>query len=186
MHLKELSLTEDWTLFLDRDGVINERLIGDYVKLPEEFHFIPGVLEALKLLSGRFGRIIIVTNQQGIGKGLMTYEDLETIHDRMIAEIEEAGGRIDNIYFAPELEEENSPLRKPNTGMAELARKDFPEIDFSRSVMAGDGIHDMEFGKRLGMKCVYISRMPIDNPLIDFRFDSLYAMAREMAAGSKQ
>ena len=76
-----------WTLFLDRDGVINVEKPMDYVRAWEEFQFNPGVLKALKLLNGLFGRIVVVTNQRGVGKGLMTEQDLLDIHDRMTEEI---------------------------------------------------------------------------------------------------
>lgn len=157
MHLKDYSINKDWTLFLDRDGVVNERLPGNYVKSPEEFRFLSGTPGAIASLSEIFGRIVIVTNQQGIGKGLMTEEDLYIIHGFMMNEIQDAGGTIDAIYFSPHLEQENHPMRKPDTGMALLAKQDFPEIDFKRSVMVGDGLHDMAFGRKLGMICVYIS-----------------------------
>jgi histidinol-phosphate phosphatase family protein len=156
MHSMDYSFNKDWTLFLDRDGVINTRLVGDYVKTPEEFHFIEGVPDSIRALSEVFGRIIIVTNQQGIGKGLMTEEDLQEIHAFMMKGIREAGGRIDAIYFSPHLESEKNRMRKPGVGMALHAQQDFPEIDFNQSVMVGDGLHDMEFGRKLGMVCVYI------------------------------
>lgn len=180
MRLKDYSFNRNWTLFLDRDGVINERLVGDYVKIPEEFSFIAGVPEAIAEFTKLFGRIIIVTNQQGIGKGLMTEQDLELIHNNMMKGIEAAGGRIDRIYHCPALEKDNSLLRKPNTGMALQAQKDFPEIDFKKSIMAGDSLHDMEFGRRLGMLCVLISEatdMP-RNGLWDYQFESLSAFEK--------
>ena len=174
MHLTDLSLNKEWTLFLDRDGVINERLVGDYVKNPGEFKFIESVPEAIAKLSGIFGLIIIVTNQQGIGKGLMTVDDLKAVHDLMISGIEREGGRIDDIYFCPHLEEENSPCRKPSTGMAKLAQQHYPDIDFSKSIMVGDGLHDMEFGKQLGMVTIYNgTAYDESNKFIDLRLDSL-------------
>jgi len=145
------------TLFLDRDGVINTRLVDDYVKTWKEFEFIEGVLEAISIFSKEFDRIFIVTNQQGIGKGIMSEEDLDKIHSRMIEEIEAKGGRIDKIYFCKHLAKENHIDRKPRVGMGLRARKDFREIRFKRSIMVGDSISDMKFGKRLKMKTVYIS-----------------------------
>ena len=71
---------ENWTLFLDRDGVINRRLPGAYVQHWDQFEFLPGVLPALSILANYFAHLIIVTNQQGIGKGLMTESDLQKIH----------------------------------------------------------------------------------------------------------
>ena len=101
MTLKNLNIDDTWCLFLDRDGVINKRVEGDYIKKWEEFEFLPGVLEALHIFSGVFDKIFVVTNQQGIGKGLMTEIDLEHIHDEMIQEIKINGGRINKIYHSP-------------------------------------------------------------------------------------
>lgn len=147
---------KDWTLFLDRDGVINERLPGDYVSRPEDFVFIKGALEAICALSAIFGRIIVVTNQQGIGKGKMTAADLEKVHAKMVSEIEAQGGRIDAVYFCGSLSADKDPRRKPGPGMALDAQRDFPEIDFQRSVMVGDSHADMEFGFHLGMVTVLV------------------------------
>ena len=143
------------TLFLDRDGVINKHLPGDYVKNWEEFEFLPDVLEAFALLAKSFRRIIIVTNQRGVGKGLMTEFDLHDIHQRMVSEIIHAGGRLDRIYCCTDTNND-SPNRKPNSGMALQAQKDFPEIIFKKSVMVGDSKSDMEFGVRLGMKTILL------------------------------
>jgi len=142
---------------LDRDGVINRKLEGDYVKTPEEFEILPNVGEALGILSTMFGRIVIVTNQQGIGKELMTHDDLSKIHEKMIDQLSYDGARIDEIYYCPDLDYENSPNRKPNPGMAFRAKGDFPEIDFRKSIMIGDSSSDIEFGNKLKMITIRIS-----------------------------
>ena len=169
------------TLFLDRDGVINDRLLDDYVKSWDEFVFSEGVLDALKFFDGYFGKIIVVTNQQGVGKGLMTEAELEKIHKQMIAEVHKAGGRIDRVYSCTRLGNEKPFCRKPNPGMALKAKKDFPEINFKRSVMAGDSLSDLRFGKRLGMTTVLISpdnKLAREYPnLTDFWFQSLSQFA---------
>jgi histidinol-phosphate phosphatase family protein len=154
--LKDLNIDSTWTLFLDRDGVINEKIENDYVKSLSDFEFIEGSLEALEMLEPMFDYIVVVTNQQGIGKGLMTEADLLIIHQKLVIEVTENGGRIDKIYHCPNLAADNAPCRKPSTGMAFQAREDFPEIDFTKSIMVGDSQSDMEFGDRLGMKCVKI------------------------------
>ncbi len=155
--MNKISHQKDWTLFLDRDGVINHRIPGDYVKTTKEFKFIPGSLEAIVRFTNMFQRIVVVTNQQGIGKGLMTEEQLHEVHEHMLIQITKANGHIDKVYYCPKLKTENPPCRKPNTGMALQAQSDFPEIDFKKSIIVGDSISDMEFGKRLGMKTVFIS-----------------------------
>ncbi len=173
MTLKSLNIDKTWTLFLDRDGVINKKLENDYVKNWIEFEFLAGVFEALAFLDKLFGRIVVVTNQQGIGKKLYRIEDLELIHGNMLYEIKYHGGRIDKVYFSPHLDAEKHPTRKPGIGMALNARADFPEIDFSKSIIIGDSMSDMEFGRGAGMKTIYISDTPKQDPKIDFNFGSL-------------
>jgi len=163
-------------LFLDRDGVINKHLPGDYVKNIGQFEFLPGVLEAIVKFNQFFSRIVIVTNQQGIGKGLYTEEDLNMVHTFMLDKVKEAGGRIDAVYFCPSLEKNNDLCRKPNVGMGLQAKSDFPEIDFEQSVMIGDSLSDLQFGRNLGMFTIWISSDPGQkfNPdLVDLRMDSL-------------
>ncbi len=156
-YFPEKEIDSSWTLFLDRDGTINTRLIDDYVKNVREFEFINGALMALTAFAGVFGRILIVTNQQGIGKGVMREGTLHQVHENMIRIIMENGGRIDKIYYCPELKTNNSIYRKPNIGMGLKAKKDYPEIDFRKSVMVGDSISDMLFGKNLNMYTVLLS-----------------------------
>lgn len=116
--LKHLNIDRKWALFLDRDGVINKKIENDYVRNWEQFEFLPGVLEALKILSDIFGRIIIVTNQRGIGRGFMTEKDLEYIHRNMLNIFEASGIKVDAIYYCPhDYEREICNCRKPDMGM---------------------------------------------------------------------
>lgn len=139
------------TLFLDRDGVINRQRPHDYVKTVDEFVFLDGSIEALQLLTPLFNHILIVTNQRGVGKGIMSNKALDEIHTYMINAISQRGGRIDKIYVCTDID--NSSInRKPNIGMAIQAKLDFPDIDFSQSMMAGDSFSDMEFAQRAGIK----------------------------------
>lgn len=181
MNLKDLTIDQSWSLFLDRDGVINKRREGDYIKKWEEFEFLPGVLAALALLTSVFGKLFIVTNQQGIGKGLMRESDLEKIHDQMMLEIRSHGGKINKVYHSPYRDEENSVFRKPNIGLARKAKIDFADIRFEKSIMAGDSMTDMQFGKNAGMFTIFISddkSLIRDNmDLIDFVFPDLESFA---------
>lgn len=152
------SINKTWTLFLDRDGVINKKIDGDYVRSIDQFELLAGVLEAIHSFSQYFGKIIVVTNQQGVGKGLMTELEVEAIHTHLKSVAQSAEARIDSIYFAPQLAEENSIMRKPNIGMSLKAKADYPEIDFSKSIMVGDSLSDMAFGKQAGMHCIFISQ----------------------------
>jgi len=147
----------EWTLFLDRDGVINKKLPGRYVTNWDEFEFIPKALEAIVSFSQIFKYIVIVTNQQGIGKELMTDEDLQKVHARMIDEIMKKGGYIDQVYYCPYLAQEDPMCRKPNPGMAFQAAEDFDDIEFKKSIMIGDSLSDMQFGKQLGMYTILVN-----------------------------
>jgi histidinol-phosphate phosphatase family protein len=184
MTLKNLNISKDWTLFIDRDGVINKRLVDDYVKSWDEFEFLDGVLDAIKKFSETFGKIVVVTNQQGIGRKLMKEDTLIDIHQKMTEEIATAGGRIDRVYFCPDLKDSGSFNRKPQIGMGLKARKDFPGINFKKSIIAGDSKSDMQFGKRLKMKTVLIGddfSIASRNPkLVDYHYDGLIDFANQL------
>lgn len=164
-------INNEWTLFLDRDGVINKKRENDYVKSIQEFEFLPGVIETINELTTLFNKLIIVTNQQCIGKKIISENELTQIHDYMLEELNKDKPCISKVYYAPNLAQENSPLRKPNTGMADLAKIDFHSIDFSKSIMVGDSISDMQFGKHKGMITIGIN-LP-KSPLIDFHLTTL-------------
>jgi histidinol-phosphate phosphatase family protein len=184
MSLKTFKPGKDWTLFLDRDGVINRRIVGGYITVWDEFEFLPGTFDALKEFSSRFGRIIVVSNQQGVAKGLMTNADVEMIHSSMIRQIEGAGGRIDLVLYAPHLASEGSEMRKPSIGMALRAKEMFPEISFEKSVMAGDSLSDLEFGRNAGMVTVFIcpDKTLADKygDLVDFQYPDLVTFSRNL------
>jgi D-glycero-D-manno-heptose 1,7-bisphosphate phosphatase len=181
LNLQEI--TKDWSLFLDRDGVINHEKDQSYVFHYGEFRFYEDTRDALRILAAKFGHILVVTNQRGIGKGLMTTEDLHGIHTKMVEEIVLAGGRIDSIYHSDSLLNDH-PDRKPNPGMALQAQKDHPAIDLSRSVMVGNNISDMEFGKNAGMFTIFLRTTSPDqafpHPSIDMIFNSLYDFAKAL------
>ena len=168
-------------LFLDRDGVLNVLRHNDYVKCPDELVILPGVKEAMTLLRKHYDLILIVTNQQGIGKGLMTEADLTAVH----AKLQEAlGDTVDRIYHCPELERAHSFRRKPNIGMALQARRDYPGLRLKESVMVGDSMTDMLFGRRAGMQTVLVGdnsdvwqRQP---HLVDRRYTTLLDYAQSL------
>lgn len=162
------NLDQTWTLFLDRDGTINERNMDGYIQSWDEFQFIPGVLDALAKANIMFQYIIIVTNQQGVGKEIMTRDDLLDIHEKMAEEIAIHGGRIDEIYSCEGLATEWPNCRKPSPEMAILARDAFPDIQFRRSIMIGDTASDIEFGKSCEMKTILVAPTPqYDGPKPD-------------------
>jgi len=139
------------TLFLDRDGVINVKLDGQYVKNTDEFEFIKGAQVAISKLSKIFNYIIVITNQQGIAKRIMSDKDLDALHEHMLLELEKNGGVIDKIYYCPHLSSENCNCRKPNPGMIQQALIDFPEIKLAHSYLIGDSDTDILAGNKMGL-----------------------------------
>lgn len=176
-------IDKSWTLFLDRDGVINHDKDNDYIRNWAEFRFYDANLSALATISKHFSRVIIVTNQKGVGRGLMSVEDLTDIHDNMVATIQKAGGHIDKVYYCADLADD-SPNRKPNAGMAFQAKQDFPEINFSKSIIVGNRISDMGFGRNAGMHTVFVAtthpETAFPDPLIDLRFENLANFAKAL------
>jgi D-glycero-D-manno-heptose 1,7-bisphosphate phosphatase len=172
------NIDASWTLFLDRDGVINERIMSAYVTSIEEFHFLPGVTTSIAVFSEIFQYVFVVTNQQGIAKGIMTERNLSDIHAYMQSEVEKVGGRINKCYYAPGMASAKNELRKPKPGMAYLAQRQFSSIDFSKSIMIGDSDSDIVFGKNLGMKTVRVATVEPIHVEADFTVNSLEEFAK--------
>ena len=145
------------TLFLDRDGVINQKLEGRYVTNFNEFVFVKNSDLAIRKLHKIFKRILIVTNQQGIGKGIMTEDDLNLLHLQMQRKLNPDFDLIDKIYFCPCLEGDSCNCRKPKTGMLEKAKLDFPEIIIKNSFLIGDSESDIEAGNKFGLKTIKVN-----------------------------
>lgn len=176
-----LPVDTSWTLFLDRDGVINHEKHKDYIHTWDEFVFYEGAEKAIAKFSAIFGQIIIVTNQRGVGKGVTKKQNLEIIHQNMKAAVEKGGGKIDAIYYCPDTDD-SSPNRKPNPGMGLQAKKDFPAIDFQKSIMVGNTLSDMKFGRNLTMAATIFlttTRPEVDTAdnNIDAAFPSLLSFA---------
>jgi len=170
-----------WTLFLDRDGVINHQNMDGYILTWDEFVFYDGVLEAMSIFKKQFQHTLIVTNQRGVGKGQMSVDDLNNIHDQMQRSIEIAGGSINQVYFCPDIDS-SSPGRKPNAGMALQAKQEFPAIDLTKSIMVGNSMSDMEFGRNIGAITVFLTTtnqtITDADERIDFVFPTLIDFAK--------
>ena len=139
------------TIFLDRDGVINRNPPNKgYVKKWAEFDFIPNAQKAIRDLTESGYRIIVITNQAGIGRGFYSEDDLADIHSRMIAEIEKTGGTIDAVYYCPHHPEAGCECRKPKPGMLIRAAREH-NIDLSTAYFIGDFPTDIEAGQRAGV-----------------------------------
>ena len=144
------------TLFLDRDGVLNRHLPGDYVRTPQMWEWMPGILQALARWSQKFRHIVLVTNQRGVGKGVMTDAQLAQVHSQMMQDILEAGGRIDLILTCTAVSDDDS-RRKPNPGMFYEAGDLFPDIDAKSSVMLGDSQSDAAFAKNCDISFILLN-----------------------------
>jgi D-glycero-D-manno-heptose 1,7-bisphosphate phosphatase len=178
--LHRLPLTEEFfkrrpTVILDRDGVLNRKPArAEYVRNWEEFEWLPGAREALRLLNQAGVRVLVVSNQAGVGRGVMTEQDLQRIHERLKAEAERAGGRIDAIYYCPHDWDAGCECRKPAPGMLFQAQRDF-NLDLSGTVFVGDDGRDALAAERAG--CVF-ARISAEQPLI--RWAELYLRNRSV------
>ena len=150
------NVDSSWTLFIDRDGVINERNFDSYILDIESFVFKKGVLEVSESLFSKFKYVVVVTNQQCIGKGLITQAQLNDIHEYMNNCFLQNNANIDMILVAPEIKSSQSQFRKPSPKMAYQAKDKLKDVDFSKSIMVGDTDTDIVFGKNLEMKTVLI------------------------------
>ncbi len=181
LDLKKID--NSWTLFLDRDGVINYEKDKDYIHSWSEFRFYEGAIEAFRIFSKIFKHIIVVTNQKGVGKGLTKLEDLYEIHANMEHTVIDAGGRLDAIYYCSDMDD-NSPFRKPNPGMGLQAAERFPGIHLEKSIMVGNTLSDMAFGRNLGVYTVFLPttrpEVNLEDDRIDAVFNSLISFANAL------
>ena len=145
---------------LDRDGVLNRKLPeGEYVSAWEHFDLLPGVAEAIGKLKQAGLRVLVVSNQRGIALGLYRAEDVDRIHAQLQKELEAHGAQIDGFYFCPH-DKGACNCRKPLPGLFQQAQAQFPDIQPESSVMIGDSLSDIEFGRNLGMTTIFIEGDP--------------------------
>ena len=148
------------TIFLDRDGVVNEKVPeGSFVTCWEELHLLPGVPEAIARLNRAGIRVLVVSNQRGVALGIYSVEDVAAIHARLQQELASHGAHVDAFYFCPH-DRDECDCRKPLPGMFEQAQRDFPQIEAASSAIIGDAASDIEFGKQLGMGTIFIEGNP--------------------------
>ena len=182
-QLELKNIDKSWTLFIDRDGVFNPEKEDDYIRNLSEFIFYNGVVENFKKINNRFGKVLLVSNQRGIGKGLMSLAALHVIEAYLHSELEAAGGHIDKYYYCTHAENHH-PDRKPNPGMIYHALADFPEINLDKAIMIGNKPTDMLFARNGGIYSIYIAttnpETPFPHPDIDLRFPSLVDFANSL------
>lgn len=147
-------------VLLDRDGVINRRIISGYVTSWERFVFLAGALEGLRLLNEKNYQVIIVSNQAGVGKGLMTAADLDEITRRFVCEVEAEGGRILSVYYCTHRAEDVCECRKPKPGLLRRAQAEH-RFDFERTFLVGDTESDLLAAHAVGCPAIMVSYRPV-------------------------
>jgi D-glycero-D-manno-heptose 1,7-bisphosphate phosphatase len=149
-------MTSRWTAFLDRDGTINEQPPeGSYVTGPGQLRLLPGACAAIRRLNRAGWRTVVVTNQRGIARGMMSEDDLGLVHERLLELLGDCGATIDRIYHCPH-EAGECDCRKPKTGLLERARSEDSEISFERAILIGDSQTDIDAGRAAGIATVGI------------------------------
>lgn len=171
-------------VFVDRDGVINRRLPGGYVRSWDQFRFLPGARAGLRLLREAGFLLVVITNQRGIGRSLMSEADLTEVHRRMQVELDRAGAGVDAIFHCPHDLSDCCGCRKPKPGMIELALERFA-IDTARSWVVGDSLSDLEAGRAKGIRGILVVARGEMNPSGAPAAGSLFAAAREIVAGRR-
>lgn len=177
---KDLKLKE-YTLFIDRDGVINEPIVDGYALRPEELVIPEANLSALKRIRPLFKYVILVTNQQGIGKELMSIDNLEDVHMKLMDAMENSGvPYFDAVFYAPYLRSEGHAWRKPSAGMMKKAFDYFPDIDKSKLIMVGDSPGDMAMARSIHALAIKIHNPQFNFDDQDLTFNDLTALACEL------
>lgn len=160
--LEKIKITEKYlqpkkAIFLDRDGVINKKPPkADYVKNWSEFEFLPGAIEAVKLLTKNHYDIYIITNQAGIARGLMSEQDLKIIHNNFQKQIKRCSAKVDGIYYCPHGFDEGCSCRKPKPGLFFQAARDH-SLDLTKTIFIGDDGRDLQAGDAAGCKTILVT-----------------------------
>ncbi len=150
---------QNWTLFLDRDGVLNVSYPNFRILRVEDLKVLPEAVTAIEKYSSFFKHVIVLSNQSGVVQNLVPKATIDCINKTLEQELCKNGGSIDAFYY-PYLKDTHDGWFKPSTGMAHAAKSDFPDIDFEKSIMIGDRISDMQFGRYLGMTTALIVEEP--------------------------
>ncbi len=156
----------EFTVFLDRDGVINSKAPeGDYIKSTSELVVLPRVRDALRILHEVGARVFVVTNQRGVARGLMTSKALEEIHELIRSELRNGGGRIDGFYACIHDYEDACECRKPQPGLLIQAAREHG-IDLEHAWMIGDRASDIEAGRNAGCRTVLVGPLVEDESYV--------------------
>jgi len=152
------------TVFLDRDGTLNYN--PGYLKVAAELKLLAGVGPALTRLKGAGAKLVVVTNQSGVGRGMITLKDLEAIHARLEGLLEQEGAALDAIYFCPHHPDDRCRCRKPEVGMVERAVSEL-QLDLRRSYLIGDHARDIQLAHRVGAKAILLTSVLLDKQSLE-------------------
>ena len=153
--IDQLDLSKYDTILVDRDGTLNTHILDGYVTKPCELTMLQNTETAIAKWKSEGKTVIIITNQRGVGKGVMTQADLQAVHESLKEKVEKRGGKIDAIYTSTGLDSSDK-TRKPNTGMMDMVMRDFPQTRKEKTVMIGDGETDMQFAENAGIDGIRI------------------------------
>ncbi|NHC44748.1 HAD family hydrolase [Motilibacter sp. K478] len=169
------------TVFLDRDGTLNVKADeGRYVTSPADLVMLPGAVDAVRRLNATGARVIVVTNQRGVARGLMSRQDLDRVHDRLHSLLAAGGARVDAVLACPHAAD-SCDCRKPLPGLVTQAADRFAGLSPTRSAMVGDADSDVELGLRLGMLTVRLGTEAARKPLADHTVPTLAAAVEVLA-----
>jgi D-glycero-D-manno-heptose 1,7-bisphosphate phosphatase len=181
--LRHSNLEPGRTVFLDRDGTINELApAGEYVTSPDEIRLIPGAGEAIRELNEYPARVVGITNQRGIALGKMSEADLAAVNQRLLAKLASCGARLDAIFHCPH-HSGTCSCRKPGPGMFERAQREVPGVEIEGGAMVGDSAIDVEAGRRLGLTTVRLGGSASEDPRADREEPDLLAAVRWLTSG---
>ena len=155
---------EGYTIFLDRDGTLNED--PGYLRSASELKLLPGVAAALARLKSAGARLVVVTNQSGVGRGFLSLKDLEAIHARLEGLLEQRDAAVDAIYFCPHHPNDGCRCRKPATGMIDRAVSEL-QIDLQKSYLVGDHASDIQLAKAVGAKSILVTSGQVDEQALN-------------------
>jgi histidinol-phosphate phosphatase family protein len=139
--------------FLDRDGTIIEE--KDFIKTPDQIEFIPGSIDAIKMLRNLGYKIVVISNQSGIGRGILTEKMVIEVNQSFLKRLEDQGASADGLYFCPHHPDDDCDCRKPKTGMIKRAVREL-ELDLKDAVVIGDKLADIQLGKNIGATAVLV------------------------------
>ncbi len=140
-------------VFLDRDGTIIED--KNFLKTPDEIEFIPGSVQAIRILRNLGYKIVVISNQSGIGRGILTEKMVREVNDCLLRRLKEKEAPVDALYFCPHHRDNNCSCRKPKTGMPQKAAQEL-KLNLKNAVVIGDKLTDVELGKNMGAKTVLV------------------------------